>query len=261
MSRPPMSRAGLGRVLTPIDRDPARAEEALAWYQNGTLADDDRLWVEARLAAEPALRDQLDFDAETAAALEGLADRVPADIGWAGLQRRIQDDIAATAAATASAAAVATTGSGVQAGPAPLPSPTRRRPVDEGRKGLVASFQAWLTGLMTPQLGAALATLLVIQTVAVGLFLGSQETSPTVDYRSSGDVRPVMMIRVLFDETVTERQLREGLSGQQATIVDGPNALGEYWIATRGDPDRVARALQASGLVASFVIDQRVVPK
>jgi len=44
------------RPVTVIDRDPNRIDEALAWYQNGTLSDDDRHWVEQRLAADPALR-------------------------------------------------------------------------------------------------------------------------------------------------------------------------------------------------------------
>lgn len=266
------------RPVTMIDRDPNRIDEALAWYQNGTLSDDDRRWVEQRLAADPALRERLDFDVRTARGLEALAARVPADIGWAGLQDRIRADIASRAgpeAGVTTPAAASDEPVGLQeavrisrarheatAGRAPRPNQRAGSRTDREQQGLFGSFVGWLGSFLTPQVGAALATLLVIQTVAVGFLLGTgQSTDTAVDYRSVGAARPVMMIRVLFDETVTERRLREGLVAQRATIVEGPNALGEYWLATRSDPEEVAQALQKAGLVASYVIDQRVVPK
>ena len=293
----------MSRPVTIIDRDPNRIDEALAWYQNGTLSDDDRRWVEQRLAADPALRERLDFDVRTARGFEALAASVPADIGWAGLQERIRADVAERAASGSEAtgsqgpasneAASNVTASDVTASkaiasvtahdePASLEEAVRisrarheatagsgQRPgqragrrTDREQQGLFGSFLGWLGGFLTPQVGAALATLLVIQTVAVGFLLGTgQQPDTAVDYRSVGAARPVMMIRVLFDEAVTERQLREGLVAQRATIVEGPNALGEYWLATRSDPEEVAQALQKAGLVASYVIDQRVVPK
>ncbi|MET0507874.1 MAG: hypothetical protein ABWZ78_06770 [Burkholderiaceae bacterium] len=235
----------MDRPTTAIERDPQRIDEALAWYQNGTLSDDDRRWVESCLEADPKLRTRLAFDEDTAAGFDALLATVPADIGWAKLQQRIRADSAsATRPDTTARAAGASS----------------RSPASRDDSGSWASrLFDWFAGLMTPQLGAALAALVVIQTVGVGYLIGTRERP--VEYRTLGDARPITVIRVLFDESVTERRLREGLTSQQATIVDGPNALGEYWIATRGDPVQVAKSLQAAGLVASFVIDQRVMSR
>ena len=278
----------MSRPVTVIDRDPNRIDEALAWYQNGTLSEDDRAWVEQRLAADPALRERLDFDRRTAGGFEALAARVPADIGWAGLEQRIRADLASASAAGAASAATtpaaapqtrledairigrarhdatAARGDPVGADSGSRQPGRRAGPSAAGGRpgGLFTGFMDWLGAYLTPQVGAALATLLIIQTVAVGFLVGGgQQPDASAEYRTLGDARPVTMIRVLFDESVTERQLREGLVAQRATIVEGPNALGEYWIATRSDPQEVARALQQAGLVASYVIDQRVVPK
>jgi hypothetical protein len=170
---------------------------------------------------------------------------VPADIGWAKLQQRIRAEGANGIRPDTAARAVGTT------------SPSLPGRDDPG--SWTSRLFDWIGAWLTPQVGAALAALVVIQTVGVGYLIGTREQP--VEYRTLGDARPIMVIRVLFDESITERRLRDGLTTQQATIVDGPNALGEYWIATRGDPAQVARSLQAAGLVASFVIDQRVVPR
>ena len=250
------------RPVTVIDRDPNRIDEALAWYQNGTLSDDDRHWVEQRLAADPALRQRLDFDVRTAGGFEALEARVPADIGWAGLQQRIRADLASRATTAPVAEPATRLEDAVRIGRARHEAAAAGARPDRKPAGLLSGFMDWLGAYLTPQVGAALATLLILQTVAVSFLIGGgQQPDASAEYRTMGDARPVTMIRVLFDESVTERQLREGLVSQRATIVEGPNALGEYWIATRSDPQEVARALQQAGLVASYVIDQRVVPK
>jgi hypothetical protein len=246
------------RPTTAIERDPQRIDEYLAWYQNGTLSDDDRQWVESCLEADPALRERLAFDEETAQGFETLLSSVPADIGWSKLQQRIRADVAATRHDGTRQDGTRQDGTR-QDGSARNPA-QRAAGGGSDSRSLSARLFDWIDGLMTPQLGAALAALVVIQTVGVGYLIGTRE-QPAVEYRSLGDARPVMVLRVLFDESITERRLRDGLTAQGATIVDGPNALGEYWIATRGDPTQVAKALQEAGLVASFVVDQRVAPR
>lgn len=245
------------RPTTAIERDPQRIDEYLAWYQNGTLSDDDRQWVESCLEADPALRERLAFDEETALGFERLLSSVPADVGWSKLQERIRADAAAT---RQDATRQDGTRDGTRQDGAGRGSTQRAAGRGSDSRSLSARLFDWIDGLMTPQLGAALAALVVIQTVGVGYLIGTRE-EPAVEYRSLGDARPVMVLRVLFDESITERRLRDGLTAQGATIVDGPNALGEYWIATRGDPTQVAKALQEAGLVASFVVDQRVAPR
>ena len=53
--------------------------------------------------------------------------------------------------------------------------------------------------------------------------------------------------------------MREALTANGASIVEGPNPLGEYWIVTgERDPEGVANALRTAGVIASYVIDQRL---
>ncbi len=255
------------RPTTAIDRDPRHIDDYLAWYQNDTLSADDREWVEACLEADPSLRERLAFDEQTAEGFHALLSSVPADIGWSKLQQRIRADAAADEASEPSRRDDAS-GSSLRGSTGPvrqLSSAGGSARAGNGRgsdqDSLGARFMEWIGSLMTPQLGAALAALVVIQTIGVGYLIGTRDPQQAVEYRTIGDARPITVLRVLFDETVTERRLREGLTAQQATIVDGPNALGEYWVATRGDPGQVAKALQDAGLVASFVIDQRVAPR
>ena len=99
----------MDRPTTAIERDPQRIDEALAWYQNGTLSDDDRRWVESCLEADPKLRTRLAFDEQTAAGFDALLATVPADIGWAKLQQRIRADSASATRPDKTARAVGRT--------------------------------------------------------------------------------------------------------------------------------------------------------
>jgi len=66
------------------------------------------------------------------------------------------------------------------------------------------------------------------------------------------------MIRALLNETTTEAALRAALLANEAVIVDGPNALGEYWILPAGQSvETVATVLRDAGVIASFAIDHR----
>jgi len=229
------------RHTTPVDRDVARLREALPWYSNGTLDDADRAWVEQALAAgDRGLRDELEFDRQLAEAFDQRLAEVPADIGWARLLQQVRSD-AAPAAATA------------------------RR----GGAGGAVAQDSWLQRLsrllsagVSPRLGMAMAVLVAVQAVAIGILVGERGVggSDTVEYRSGAGAPPVTAIRALFNESVTEKTLREALAANSATIVDGPNPLGEYWIATaNSDPEAVARSLRDAGVIATYVIDQRPV--
>jgi hypothetical protein len=99
-----------------------------------------------------------------------------------------------------------------------------------------------------------------VQAVAIGILVGERSggAPDTVEYRSGAGAAPVTAIRALFNEAITEKALREALAANGATIVDGPNPLGEYWILSgAGDPEAVARALRDAGVIATYVIDQR----
>jgi hypothetical protein len=234
---------------TPIERDPARLHEALPWYLNGTLADDDRAWVEQMLAVRATqpgadLQPQIDFDRSLTAAFQQKVEQVPADIGWSSLLQRVRQDAAAQASG-ADAPAGAAGGRASRSG-------TRRTWMD--RLGEL------LAPIMSPQLGMALAVLVAVQTIAIGVLLGQRDggAADTVEYRSGGGAPPTAAIRALFNDSITEKTLRQALSAQGAVIVEGPNPLGEYWIVTgERDPEAVAGALRAAGVIATYVIDHR----
>jgi hypothetical protein len=144
---------------------------------------------------------------------------------------------------------------------APEPAAARRRgaasAAGEGWRDRIARF---IAPLMSPQLGMAMAALVVVQAVVIGALVGRDGGAPdTVEYRSGAGVTEVVAIRALINETVTEKTLREALRANDATIVDGPDPLGQYWIVTGDrDPETVAAALREAGIVASYVIDRRV---
>jgi hypothetical protein len=114
--------------------------------------------------------------------------------------------------------------------------------------------------LMSPQVGMAMAVLVAVQAIAIGVLVGERQGSgDTVEYRSGSQAAPVPAIRALLNESVTEKVLREALTANGARIVEGPNPLGEYWIVTgERDPEGVANALRTAGVIASYVIDQRL---
>ncbi len=230
---------------TPLPRDPDRLDEALPWYLNGTLEEADRAWVEQALreeaerAGESAeLLRSLEFDRRTAESLEQRLAEIPADVGWAELIRKVREDVAPEPAAARRG------GTSVRAG-------------GETWRERLARFVA---PLLSPELGMAMAALVVVQAVVIGALVGREGGEPdTVEYRSGAGVTEVVAIRALVNETVTEKALREALQANGATIVDGPDPLGQYWIVTgERDPETVAAALRDAGVVASYVIDRRV---
>ena len=226
------------RHTTPLERDPSRLREALPWYVNGTLDADDRAWVEQALAADDqAARQDLSFDHQLADAFERRLAEVPADVGWSELLQKVRAD-AVRQVAAAPARDAAAGGSWLQ------------------RLGQLFSAAP------SPRLGMAMAVLVAVQAVAIGVLVGERHAgSPdTVEYRAGAGMRPVTAIRALFNEAITEKALRDGLAANGASIVDGPNPLGEYWLVTgAADPEAVARSLRDAGVIATYVIDQRQV--
>lgn len=227
---------------TKIDRDPKQIGEALRWYANGSLDADDALWVEAQLEADPTLRVDLEFDHAIGNAFQRQIDELPADLGWTKLLQKVRAD-----AATEKADARGLAG--------PRSGNADRR--NEGGSP-VSRLIEWFGSFLTPQLGAAMAVLLAVQTVTVVYLLGDHDPQ-TVEFRSAPGTQQVPVIRAMFGENLTEKSLRESLGAQGASIVDGPNSLGEYVILAPGrDPRAVGEALKSAGVVAGYVIDQRV---
>jgi hypothetical protein len=239
---------------TSIERDPQRLQEYLPWYFNGSLAEADRAWIEQMLGAggpgaSEDLLDELDFDRRVAAAFEQKVSEVPADIGWARLMQQVRADAAPPLAAE-----------GMRSQMAPPRSGADVRGAVRGDSWLQRLSRLFAAPSMSPRLGLAMAVLVVAQAVAIGVLLSGREGdgSDTVEYRSADGSRPAAAIRALLNETVTEKALREALMANGATIVEGPNRLGEYWLVTgSADPEAVAAALRQAGVIASYVVDYR----
>lgn len=235
---------------TPIERDPQHVQEYLPWYFNGTLSEADRTWVEQMLGdgagTSEDLRRQLEFDARVAAAFEQKLAEVPADIGWARLMQQVRADAAPPLAGESMRGQMSRDG---------LDGGVGR----SGAESWLQRLSRFLAPAMSPRLGLALAVLVAAQTIAIGVLLSGRDGgSDTVEYRSADGARPVAAIRALLNEQITEKALREALSASGATIVDGPNGLGEYWIATgSADPEAIAASLRQAGVIASHVIDYR----
>ncbi|MEZ5657458.1 MAG: hypothetical protein R3E83_02705 [Burkholderiaceae bacterium] len=210
---------------TPIERDPARLEEILPWYLNGTLSPEDRDWVQAQLSAEER---ELAFDRSIVDTLERRAEEVPADIGWDRLMARVRADAAPVRAAQA------------------------------GQEAFSERVARWCASLLTPRMGMALAVLLAVQTIGIGYLVNEQAGHQTSGYRAAVNVAPVPVIRAMFVDSLTERQLREALSDADLSIVDGPTRLGEYFLhGSQEDLEAAARKLQSAGVVANWAIDHK----
>lgn len=252
--------------MTPVERDPARLAEALPWYLNGTLSASDRAWVEQTLRDEEAAgrgdaSRQLELDRRLAEALDRKLEEIPADIGWARLVQRVRAD-GAPAGPAARLAAATPSGTSRTARKGGMGS--KGGEVDEAGGGgsWLQRLARLVSSFMSPQLGMAMAALLAIQTIALGVLMTQQQgngRSDSVEYRAGGGRKPVAAIRALMNESITEKAMREALTANGASIVEGPNPLGEYWIVTGArDPDAVANSLRDAGVIASYVIDQRL---
>ncbi len=215
-----------GHPTTPIERDPSRLEDALPWYLNGTLGEEDRQWVESQLAGS---EEALAFDREIEAELQARAREIPADIGWSSLLARVRAD------------------------GAPARAVPEAEPETFGRR-VSRFFAQWLS----PRVGMAMAVLIAVQTVGIGVLVNDRAGHETVTYRSGGQVAPVAVIRALFPEELTERRMREALSDAGLTIVDGPTPLGEYFLrGPEAELESLARRLEAQGVLASWSLDHK----
>lgn len=190
---------------------------ALPWYVNATLAEPERADIARRLRTEPALRNELLFWEELAAtqcrhmavaediALQRTLDRIQ-------LEERLQSTA--------------------------KPADWLRNWFAQGR----SRPMSWL--------GPALAGGLV---VAVAQFL-LPDRPPHVDTQlmrgaQAGVARPTTMgvdsalLRVVFDPATTEGEIRLLVAAQNASIVGGPGAGGEYYLAV--PQQRVIAAIDA----------------
>ena len=171
----------------------------LPWYLNGTLREDERRQVDQHLSSCAACRAELDELAQLNVQLHEVyaAQSEPSS----RLQRAVLGQVALEASTK---------------GAKSVSGPQRLKGLDE-----------WFRSLFAPRWAPALVvTLLVAQ---LGLLLWSM-TRPTLldQVTTRGLGAPTVRLRVVFQETASERQIRSLVQGLRGRIVDGPTSDGAY---------------------------------
>jgi anti-sigma factor RsiW len=190
-------------MVEPDTQDhPIHAEGALLpWYLNGTLQEEERLRVDQHLLSCAACRAELEELAQLNVQLHEVyaAQSEPST--------RIQRAVLAQ---------------------------VQREASEKGAKPVTGSswldgLDGWFRSLFIPRWAPALAvTLLVVQ---LGLLLWTL-TLPTLSDQvmTRGLGAPTVRLRVVFQETASERQIRVLVQGVHGRIVDGPALDGAYII-------------------------------
>ncbi|MBU6433369.1 MAG: zf-HC2 domain-containing protein [Nitrospirae bacterium] len=171
----------------------------LPWYLNGTLREDERRQVDQHLSSCAACRAELDELAQLNVQLHEVyaAQSEPSS----RLQRAVLGQVALEASTK---------------GAKSVSGPQRLKGLDE-----------WFRSLFAPRWAPVLVvTLLVAQ---LGLLLWSM-TRPTLldQVTTRGLGAPTVRLRVVFQETASERQIRSLVQGLRGRIVDGPTSDGAY---------------------------------
>jgi len=201
-------------TLIAIERQ--RFLQALPWHLNGTLDAEEQAWMTNALCRCPWAARAL---VREQALLNSIAAPQPADADL-GLQALLSRVRPARAAAAPS-----------------QPSWTQ-------------TLWAWLA---TPQLGAAMAALVLAQALLIGWMVSSP---PADTGMRSTPVTELRTLRVTFVPEATEVQLRTALRAAGAKVVGGPTPFGEYWLASEQLSLNEMRALLlASGLTRSIDVD------
>lgn len=202
------------QTLSPAERQ--RFLQALPWHLNGTLDASERAWMDDALRRCPWAEQAL---AREQALLHSIAAPQPADadLGLQALLSRVRPARAAAAPAQPSWA------------------------------------QALWSWLATPQLGLAMAALVLAQALVIGWMVAAP---PADTGMRSTPVTEVRTLRVTFVSEATEVQLRTALRSAGARVVGGPTPFGEYWLASdQLSLDEMKALLLASGLTRSIDVD------
>ncbi len=213
--------------------DPAATDqvlELLPWFAAGTLAPDERQFVDAWLARHgaqhPAMVAELTWLRRSAAQARELAQaQAPApEAGLSELMARI----------------------GAERGPAAPAAPGALQPF--GRQ-----FSQWLAELLAPRpaLAFGLVAVMLLQVAVIGSLMTRE---PAEFVPLGGPNAPVgsavaddVVLSVAFSASAREAEIRAVLAGAGAQIVGGPSALGLYLVAVpKAQAEAAVATLQAS---------------
>jgi anti-sigma factor RsiW len=171
----------------------------LPWYLNGTLREDELREVDQHLSSCAACRAELDELAQLNVELHEVyaAQSAPST--------RIQRAVRAQVQLEASA---------------------KRAKSVTGLQWL-NGLDDWFRSMFVPRWAPALAVMLLVAQLGLLLWSMARPTLPDqVTTRGLGS--PTVRLRVVFQETASERQIRSLVQGLRGRIVDGPTPDGAY---------------------------------
>lgn len=205
--------------------DQERFDTLLPWYVNGTLVNNDRIWMEDFVRLHPEAASELRLQQRIQTALHENAAAVPADIGLHKLMQRVRQD--------------------KQAAPVPM------RSIKERLAEFFGGFQ------LTPAMGTAFAVIM-IQAGLIGTLLVGNEAQEPEYARTRAIVAPELegpFLKINFYPDARESDMRFALVSVGATLVSGPSQLGDYFIKVPApEIDAASNQLKASGLVESISV-------
>lgn len=196
----------------PQPPDPHELALLLPWYAGGTLAEGERLMVEAHLRECAECRGELESIVSLRQSARAMFASAP------GPSARLHAEVMARVRESRRDAAAQTN--------AAKGTPQREAPRSRSLlQSLAAAFQL----LMRPSWAPALATfLIVVQAGMLGWLALQDGPQPQVHSRS---VEPAAArIRIVFNPHATEQDIRVALTALGGRIVDGPSVDGAYVI-------------------------------
>jgi hypothetical protein len=204
----------------------SRFDELLPFYVNGTLGEDDRLFVERWLHEHPS---------------------ADVELRWArSLQQRLQEDVVAVSSEVGLGRALQRIrAEQPKAAPAALVSPLS--PLQRARDWLASLVPQPMRG---PALAASLAVV-ALQGLVIGSLMSERDAWDAVrSPKPSVTVESGPYLKVNFKADAREADIRLLLIGVQGSLAAGPGQLGDYYV--RIPKARLAAAtaaLQASAVV------------
>ena len=185
----------------------------------GTLAADERAWLDAYLHEHPERRAELEWDEAFGRQLERKIATMPPLPGWERTQRILQAE---------------------------------RRPATPGLLDRVSEWIVQTMGLRFDAQAAAVA-LVLVQAVAIGVLAWPERDAG--EDRIRGGTPHAMprgpLLRVSFREDVREADMRRVVADAGAEIVGGPGQIGVYLLRVPdGDANVAAKRLHESGITA-----------
>ena len=201
-----------------------RFDELVPWYVNGSISNNDRVWVDAYLAEHPEARAEIDW--------------------YRSLSARLQESVPAV--------------------PATLGLPKVMALVRGNQPSFAERFQAFFGALgMRPAPALAGLAVIAVQGGFI-LNLLNAPRDDAVEMRASRavatDDRP--MVKLNFSPDAKEAQIRHLLVSVQGRLAGGPGQLGDYFVVVpTGKEAAVAEQLKTNPIVQAVSLAPGLPPR